>query len=76
LTLARSGVRRPLIVGALGATLALATHQVFDDMFFFPKVASVYWLVVGIAIAEIAARRLFEDRRAASPSAAVPVAAR
>jgi O-antigen ligase len=70
LTLARSGVRRPLIVGALGATLALATHQVFDDMFFFPKVASVYWLVVGIAVAEIAARRLFEDRRAASPAAA------
>ena len=65
-TLARSGVRRPLVVGALGATIALASHQIFDDLFFFPKVASVYWLVVGVALAEIAARRLFERRRAAA----------
>jgi O-antigen ligase len=64
--LARSGVRRPLVVGALGAAVALASHQVLDDLFFFPKVASAYWLVVGVAIAEIAARRLFEQRRAAS----------
>jgi O-antigen ligase len=63
-TLARSGVRRPLVVGALGATVALASHQIFDDLFFFPKVASAYWLVVGVAVAEIAARRLFERRRA------------
>lgn len=61
--LARSGVRRPLVVGALGAAVALASHQVLDDLFFFPKVASAYWLVVGVAIAEIAARRLFEWRR-------------
>ena len=65
-TLARSGVRRPLVVGALGATVALASHQIFDDLFFFPKVASAYWLVVGVAVAEIAARRLFERRRAAA----------
>ena len=68
-TLARSGVRRPLVVGALGAAVALATHQIFDDLFFFPKVASAYWLVVGVAVAEIAARRLFERRRAASYAA-------
>ena len=72
-TLARSGVRRPLVVGALGATVALAAHQLFDDMFFFPKVASAYWLVTGVAVAEIAARRLFERRRAAAyPSASAP----
>ncbi len=64
--LARSGVRRPLVVGALGATVALALHQVGDDLFFFPKVASAYWLVSGVALAEIAARRLFERRRAAA----------
>jgi O-Antigen ligase len=74
-TLGRSGVRRPLVVGALGATVALAAHQVGDDMFFFPKVASAYWLVIGVAVAEVAARRLFERRRAA-PYAAAPAAAR
>ncbi|HEV2642035.1 MAG TPA: O-antigen ligase family protein, partial [Candidatus Elarobacter sp.] len=63
-TLGRSAVRRPLVVGALGATVALAAHQTFDDLFFFPKVATAYWLVVGVAVAEIAARRLFERRRA------------
>lgn len=65
-TLARSGVRRPLVVGALGATVALATHQIFDDLFFFPKVASAFWLVTGVAVAEVAARRLFESRRSAA----------
>ncbi|HEY0394253.1 MAG TPA: O-antigen ligase family protein [Candidatus Elarobacter sp.] len=73
-TLARSGVRRPLVVGALGAAVALASHQVLDDLFFFPKVASAYWLVVGVAVAEVAARRLFERRRA-EPYVAVPAAA-
>ena len=68
--LARSGVRRPLVVGALGAAVALASHQVLDDLFFFPKVASAYWLVVGVAIAEIAARRLFEQRRRTASYAA------
>jgi O-antigen ligase len=73
-TLARSGVRRPLVVGALGAAAALASHQVLDDLFFFPKVASAFWLVVGVAVAEIAARRLFERRRAAAyvPAGAAP----
>jgi O-antigen ligase len=74
-TLARSGVRRPLVVGALGATVALASHQVLDDLFFFPKVASAYWLVVGVAVAEVAARRLFERRRAASYAAVRTVSA-
>ena len=75
-TLARSGIRRPLIVGALGATLALATHQVLDDMLFFPKVASLYWLITGVAVAEVAARRLYERRRAVVYTAPVTVGAR
>ena len=70
----RSGVRRPLVVGALGATVALAAHQTLDDLFFFPKVATAFWLVCGVAVAEIAARRIFERRRAAAYVGAMPAA--
>ncbi|HEX3469439.1 MAG TPA: O-antigen ligase family protein [Candidatus Elarobacter sp.] len=66
------GARRPLIVGVLGATIALAAHQVFDDLFFFPKVASVYWLLVGVALAEVAAQRLSERGGAAATAAKPP----
>jgi O-antigen ligase len=43
-------VRSPLALGALGATVALGVHQVFDDLFFFPKVGELWWLLVGAAI--------------------------
>lgn len=47
--------RSPLAIGALGATVALATHQVFDDVFFFPKVGELWWTLLGVAAATIAA---------------------
>ena len=62
-TFARSQVRRPIVVGAFAATIALAVHQLFDDLFFFTKVGTMFWLVIGVAVAELAARRLFERQR-------------
>jgi putative inorganic carbon (HCO3(-)) transporter len=52
------GLRRvssPWLLAALAATCALAAHQVVDDLVFYPKVASEWWLLVGLAAATLPA---------------------
>ncbi|MGD0474651.1 MAG: O-antigen ligase family protein [Candidatus Velthaea sp.] len=71
--LARSAVRRPIVVGMLAATAALAAHQIFDYLFFFPKVGSMFWLTLGVAVAEISAQTLFARRRSRVLIPSVPL---
>ncbi|MBV8170546.1 MAG: O-antigen ligase family protein [Candidatus Eremiobacteraeota bacterium] len=42
---------------ALIATLCMLLHQVVDDLFFFPKVGLLWWLLVGAAAGDLAGAR-------------------
>jgi len=54
----RDARRSTLLLGIGAGTCALAAHQVFDDMTFFPKIGGMWWLLLGIAAARVAALRL------------------
>ncbi|HZV78124.1 MAG TPA: O-antigen ligase family protein [Candidatus Binatus sp.] len=55
---------------ALLATVCMLLHQVVDDLFFFPKVGLLWWLLVGAAAGDLAgARAPAPAPAAASPSA-------
>lgn len=40
-----------LALAAFLATASLLAHQFFDDLFFFPKVAALFWLLLGAGVA-------------------------
>jgi O-antigen ligase len=56
-TFARRFSRRPLVIGMFAASVALALHQVSDDLWFFPKVGLFWALMLGIAAVELVASR-------------------
>lgn len=41
----------PLALAASLATVSLLCHQLVDDLFFFPKVAGLFWLLLGAGVA-------------------------
>jgi O-antigen ligase len=41
----------PWVAAALAASVALACHQLVDDLVFFPKVGGTWWLLLGIGAA-------------------------
>jgi len=51
-TFARSIQSSPLAAGALAATLAFALHQSVDFLEFYPKIAMIWWIVLGVALAD------------------------
>ena len=56
-TFARSFSRRPLLIGVFAANIALALHQVFDYMWFFPKVGVFWAILLAIGVVEVLAAR-------------------
>jgi O-antigen ligase len=56
-TFARSFSRRPIIIGVFAANIALALHQVFDYLWFFPKVGSLWAILLAIGVVEVLAAR-------------------
>lgn len=43
----------PLILGAFGALIALAFHQIVDSLWIYPKVGVIGWVVIAIAAARV-----------------------
>jgi O-antigen ligase len=56
-TFARTFSRRPLVIGMFAAGVALALHQVFDYLWFFPKIGVFWAVLLGIAVVELLASR-------------------
>lgn len=56
-TLARGFSRRPLLIGIFAANVALALHQIFDYLWFYPKVGVFWAILLGIGVVEVLAAR-------------------
>ena len=56
-TFARTFSRRPLVIGIFAANVALALHQVFDYLWFFPKIGVFWSVLLAIAAVELLAAR-------------------
>lgn len=56
-TFARSFSRRPLLIGVFAANIALALHQIFDYLWFFPKIGVFWAILLAIGVIEVLAAR-------------------
>jgi len=53
-TFIRDRLESPFVAGAMAASAALMLHQIIDFLTFFPKVGGEWWIVLGLACAELA----------------------
>jgi O-antigen ligase len=56
-TFARAFSRRPLLIGVFAGNVALALHQVFDYLWFFPKIGVFWAILLAIGVVEVLAAR-------------------
>jgi O-antigen ligase len=54
-TFVRDRLRSPFVAAACAASIALALHDVVDWLIFYPKVGGWWWIVLGLAAAQLAA---------------------
>jgi O-antigen ligase len=52
-TFARRASTSPFIAGAFAASIALAFHQLFDLLIFYPKVGEWWWLALALGAAQL-----------------------
>ncbi len=53
-TFVRERAESPFVAAALGASVALALHQIVDFLTFYPKVGAEWWIVMALGAAELA----------------------
>jgi hypothetical protein len=46
-----SRTQSALALAAFLATVSLLSHQLVDDLFFYPKVAGLFWVLLGAGVA-------------------------
>jgi O-antigen ligase len=51
MTFARNAAREPYALGAVGASVGLALHQIVDLLIFYPKVGGMWWIVLALGCA-------------------------
>jgi O-antigen ligase len=49
--------RRPLVVGVFAGSIAIALHQIFEYLWFYPKIGGFWCLLLGIGVVELLASR-------------------
>lgn len=64
---ARGPFDRPFVVAALGASVALALHQIVDLLVFYTKVGDAWWILLALGAARADAARV---ERASAPARA------
>jgi O-antigen ligase len=69
-SLGRRARRSAPALAAFGATVALALHQIFDLLVFFPKVGLVWWLLLGAGAAAASRATSFTEKMNAATTAA------